>query len=102
MSPSTIRNLLCDYLSQLSIDEKIIVGHFIIGKTFDEYVVNLRKNGTYADHIAVEFTSRMLGQSITVIDCTNDLMIGNSSSDNMLYVGYIASLQHYVSVQPND
>jgi hypothetical protein len=100
LSPASIREMLCDYLTQLSMNEQIVLEQFMEGRTFGEYVINMRKNGTYADNIVVEWTSRMLGQSITVIDVSNDLVFGNPVSDKILYIGYIAQLQHYVSVKP--
>ena len=70
-------------------------------KSFEQYVKELWKNGTYADQITLEYTSEALHQSIAVIDESGDVCVGcDRSSNQMLYVGYIKELSHYVSLKP--
>ncbi|XP_070186554.1 uncharacterized protein [Littorina saxatilis] len=101
-SAGSIRKLVCDYLDNMSHAEQVVVGLFIVGKSFDQYVTDLRKNGTSADALAVEGTSRVLGLSITVVTQPRSIVIhAPASAGTMLYVGYIADLEHYVSVEPH-
>jgi hypothetical protein len=81
-------------------EEKEFMSGFLVGKTFDTYVQDMRRNGTYADHMAVMYTSQALGMPITVFDKLNKISFGDASSASVLHVGYISELNHYVSVIP--
>ena len=71
-------------------------------KSVEQFIADLRKNGTYADHIVVEYTSRTLADlAITVVMETSDTVIGKPDAGTpSLYVGYNPRLQHYVSLRP--
>jgi hypothetical protein len=97
---SILRSVLCDFLDSLSDEEKEFMSGFLVGKTFDTYVQDMRRNGTYADHMAVMYTSQALGMPITVFDKLNKISFGDASSASVLHVGYISELNHYVSVIP--
>ena len=63
-------------------------------KSVEQFIADLRKNGTYADHIVVEYTSRTLADlAITVVMETSDTVIGKPDAGTpSLYIGYIPRL----------
>ena len=61
MKHTTLRKMVCDTLSQLPPDEKQTISESIVGNNF-VYVEEMRKDGTFADHIIVNYTSKALKQ----------------------------------------
>ena len=63
----------------------------------------MHENGTYADHIIIDYMNRMLsGQPITVVREPFHIMTGKQDADKpMIYLGYIASMQNYVPTEPD-
>ena len=100
--PHELRKMVCDYMSKLSPSEKAELQQFIPDKSVEQFIADMRKNGTYADHIVVEYTSRTLADlAITVVMKTSDTIIGKPDAGTpSLYIGYIPRLQHYVSLRP--
>ncbi|MGH0143037.1 UNVERIFIED_CONTAM: hypothetical protein FKN15_077386 [Acipenser sinensis] len=99
LKPSGLRKMVFNDLSDLSKGEKDAL-HYMPNKPFHVYLADLRKDGTYADHITVEYTSRMLKMPITVVRDPVDNIVGDHGSNtSMLYVGYIPSISHYVSIE---
>ena len=64
-----------------------------------EYVNSLGKDGVYADNVAVQCLGDVLEMKINVIQLDgNDLQLGNVDSSDVLCIGYMPNIKHYVSV----
>ena len=62
----------------------------------------MKKIGTYADHIVIEFFSKMMDdQMIKIMDIgSKDIVIGSNTTKPIIYLGYIPKSEHYVSIEP--
>ena len=62
----------------------------------------MKKIGTYADHIVIEFFSKMTDdQMIKIMDIgSKDIVIGSNTTKPIIYLGYIPKSEHYVSIEP--
>lgn len=101
-SHDQLRKALCDHLHSLPDQEKDFLAEFISDRTFHEYVSNMRLNGTYADHIAVMYTSHVLSLPLRVL-CSDNTVLSFGSENAAgfaIHVGYVSELNHYVSVCP--
>ena len=56
--------------------EKEELDEFITQGSFKDYIMDMEKNGSYADHIMVEAMSKLLKVSIQIIMSTGDVIIG--------------------------
>ena len=56
-------------------------------------------DGHYADHIAVDYTSRMFGCRIRVVELNNDHIFGSNLEHELITVGYLRDMHHYVSLR---
>ena len=66
---------------------------------YDEYLILMGKDRTYADHLAVNHIAKVLKVTITVSEVDNQHTFGNGSA--VLHVGYMRDAKHYVSLQSN-
>jgi len=70
---------------------------------FDTYLENMKRDGTYADHVTVQALSTMLNLNIHIIHANTDenVMIHptNSTPSVAITVGYLQNVQHYVSLE---
>ena len=78
--------------------EKEELDEFITQGSFKDYIMDMEKNGSYADHIMVEAMSKLLKVSIQIIMSTGDVIIG-PGFDKKIQLGYIPELQHYVAIK---
>ena len=94
--------MICDFLELgLSVDGQDILSDFLPNNNLKEFVRNMGVNMTYADHVIVEYMSRMLEQPITVVRSPFHILIGQDYKDKpMLFLGYLADMHHYVSIKP--
>ena len=97
-----LRRMICDFLELgLSVDGQDILSDFLPNNNLKEFVRNMGVNMTYADHVIVEYMSRMLEQPITVVRSPFHILIGQDYKDKpMLFLGYLADMHHYVSIKP--
>ena len=74
----------------------------ILGNDLNGYSQNMKKIGTYADHIVIEFFSKMTDdQMIKIMDIgSKDIVIGSNTTKPIIYLGYIPKSEHYVSIEP--
>jgi hypothetical protein len=98
LSHSDLRAMVCDHLSGLSLQEKAELEQSIPGQTLAQYIASMRRCGTYADDIILEYTSQMLCTPITVIDPAQNVHVGQDYIKERLYLGFIPNLQHYASL----
>ncbi|XP_060601750.1 uncharacterized protein LOC132754991 [Ruditapes philippinarum] len=57
-------------------------------------------NGTYADHLCISVTSKVLSSTIQIIQADNPDVREGTCHTSVLVVGYLPELQHYVSLEP--
>lgn len=77
-------------------EEKDDLQGFLTNARFDEYIWDMQRDGTYADHVAVQNVSNMLQMTLTVVQTPQNITIG--AFPEKLYLGYIPDLRHYVSI----
>lgn len=78
-------------------NEKDELKGFIPSRTLDEYITDMSKDGTYADHLAVTCVSKMLSITITSIQQPTDVTVGDYPTK--IYIGYLPDIEHFVSLQ---
>ena len=87
-------------MANLDSEEKAHLDCFT-DSSFEEYLMETSRSGTYADHIAIQYTSRALNQSIKVVKGARDADLSFIVSDShpILYIGYIHSMIGFKSPQ---
>ena len=97
-----IREDVCEYISNLDEEYKSELKEKIPGNDLNAYLQKMTKIGTYADHIVIEFFSKMEdNQMIKIIDIdSKDIVIGSNTTKPIIYLGYIPKSEHYVSIEP--
>lgn len=99
LSIKELRKRSIDFLKNMTAREKEELDEFITQPSFKDYITNMAKKGSYADHIMVEAMSKVLKVSIQIIMSTGDVIIG-PGFDKKIQLGYIPELQHYVAIKP--
>lgn len=67
--------------------------------SLETYIQDMARDGTYADHVAVDHTARMLEIPIRVIEVDYDHVFGSGTTDKlMLTIGYLKAIKHFVSI----
>ncbi len=65
----------------------------------EDYLSGMAKPGSYGDHVILQCIRELLGCQIKVIQLgIADSVVGRLDSEHVLHVGYMADIQHYVSV----
>ena len=95
---SELRQMLADHMQRLSHEEKLKLMPFMT-KPYDTYVIDMAKDGTYADHISVMLMSQLLCVKIVVHQETGDTTIGSCSTK--IHIGYLPCISHYVALKPS-
>lgn len=95
-----LRQRLCDFIDDLSATDTEHLSKFVSEQKLVDYVINLRKLGTYADHICVEYMSRMLKLNMKIVTETSEINFGQYKNKETLILGYISEMQHYISLKP--
>lgn len=99
-TPKYLRQITCDYISQLEAKDKDEISDFLTQASLEKYMQAMGKEGTYVDHIAIKSVSHALKRCIVIVhDDTADDVVVNPEFGNRSYVGYIPSISHYVAVQ---
>ena len=88
-----LRCLTADQVSNRSHTEKRQLRSFLV-EPVDQYITKLRKDGVYADHIAIQALCKVLGSRITILHTypAHDLCIGDDGLQ--LTLGYLADTKH--------
>ena len=86
-----IREDVGEYISKLKEEYKSELKEKILGNDLNGYSQNMKKIGTYADHIVIEFFSKMTdNQMIKIMDIgSKDIVIGSNTTKPIIYLGYI-------------
>lgn len=68
---------------------------------FASYIAQMAKNGTYADHVCLLNTCKMLSCNLQIVHAeTPDINLGAGIGHPTFVLGYLPGIQHYVSLEP--
>ncbi|KAK2962429.1 putative OTU-like cysteine protease [Blattamonas nauphoetae] len=91
---ANLRKLTCDYIAEHQAD----LAHFLLdNEDFDEYLSDMREDGTWADNIAILSLSNALQIGIEIMQPSHPAVMINQTYPRRIRVGYVGE-SHYVSV----
>lgn len=92
----SLRKATVQYMIQLSVSEKKRIQRFLTC-SFKDYVNAMVKDGTYADHIAIDAFSKAHNVNVRIIQNSGEIVLGNQYSQTIT-VGYLPEIVHYVTL----
>lgn len=91
-----LRKLLVDYMESLPESQKEELQESMTS-TYDEYLSEMKTDGSYADHVAVSALGKILGVKIVVHQESGDTTIGTSGQQ--IHIGFIPEVSHFVALK---
>lgn len=97
VSQEDLRQKVVLSLESMTEEEKEETSDFLAEDTFSSYVKKMSKNGTYADHVAIKTLSVAMELTIIIVSEDDTITIGDYATP--CHIGYLPSLNHYVTIQ---